>query len=268
MKKIIIFGINSDIGSNVARFFLKKKQKVKMVGTFRKKEPSIILENKNYLEYIQCDFIKSKDLNKLRKFLKRKKFNWDIIFSSIGTTEPIGRFFDLKFKDWKRSININMISQLEAIHKIYPMRNKKKNCNIIFLAGGGTNNPFRYYSSYTVSKIGLIKMCELLDDEYKNLNVFILGPGLTRTKGHLETIKAGKAAKSNFFKIKKFLASKRQGTEFKTIYECINWGINSGKKVVGGRNFSIVHDNWKSKKIIQKLKRDKNMFKLRRCGNK
>ena len=50
------------------------------------------------------------------------------------------------------------------------------------MAGGGTNNPFTNYSAYCVSKIALIKMCELIDDEYKNLNVFIIGPGLLKPK--------------------------------------------------------------------------------------
>ena len=46
-------------------------------------------------------------------------------------------------------------------------------------------------------------MCELLDDEIKNLNIFILGPGFTKTKTHFETLKAGKLA-GKILKVKNF----------------------------------------------------------------
>ena len=134
-----------------------------------------------------------KDLKKIKNFLKIKKIQWNTLFSSIGTTVPIGNFFNLSFSNWKKSIYTNFISQLNVLHELFPLR-KKTMTNVIFLAGGGTNNPFTNYSAYCVSKIALIKMCELLDDEIKNLNIFILGPGFTKTKTHFETLKAGKLA--------------------------------------------------------------------------
>ena len=105
------------------------------------------------------------------KNLKKIKFKWDYIFSSVGTSEPISKFFKTKFNNWKNSININFI-KIKIIHSLYSLRSKNKN-SIILMAGGGTNNPFTNYSAYCVSKIALIKMCELLDDEYKNINTFI-----------------------------------------------------------------------------------------------
>ena len=73
------------------------------------------------------------------------------------------------------------------------------------MAGGGTNNPFTNYSAYCVSKIALFKMCELLDDEYKNINTFIIGPGFTKTKTHKKLLKQEKKAGSNYLRVKKFL---------------------------------------------------------------
>ena len=50
------------------------------------------------------------------------------------------------------------------------------------------------------------------------------------------------------------------------VIQCCNWLINADKALVGGRNFSSVFDPWNSKKIT-KLKKDSNLFKLRRYGN-
>jgi len=161
---------------------------------------------------------------------------------------------------------VNFISQLEVIHFLYKLRSGNKN-SIILLAGGGTNNPFTNYSAYCVSKIALIKMCELIDDEYKNLNTFIIGPGFTKTKTHLETIKAGKKAGKNYLRVKKFLKSSNQGTSFKKIYECILWGIKESRKVTGGRNFSVVHDKWGTNRLKTNLLNDTGKYKLRRFKN-
>nr|ABZ06614.1 putative short chain dehydrogenase [uncultured marine microorganism HF4000_133G03] len=265
MKNIIILGANADIGANITKYYLNSGAQV--IGTYRRRKPKINNGICNQLILRKCDITKDEDISKLGKFVKKKKFKWDLIFSSIGTTEPIGKFFDLKFKNLKRSIEINLTGQIKAIHTLYPFK-KKKVCNIVFLAGGGTNSSFARYSAYTLSKIALIKFCELIDDENRDINIFIIGPGFTRTKGHLETIRAGeRKAGKNFFREKKFMDSKKKGTKFKTIYDCINWGIKVGRRTVGGRNLSVVHDNWGSVELRQKLKKDINMFKLRRHRN-
>ena len=224
----------------------------------------ILTKEKKYSLFFKF-FFNSNLLDSDRAYLEYK-IKWDYIFSSIGTTIPISKFFDVKFKDWKNSININFICQLEIIHELYKIRSKKKN-SIILMAGGGTNNPFTNYSAYCVSKIALIKMSELIDDEYKNINIFIIGPGFTKTKTHFETIAAGKKAGKNFLRVKKFLNSSETGTSYSKIFEAINWGINQGRKIVGGRNFSVVHDKWGNKSLSKKLYNDIDMFKLRRYKN-
>jgi NAD(P)-dependent dehydrogenase (short-subunit alcohol dehydrogenase family) len=260
MKTIIILGINADIGKNLAKLFIIDGYKV--IGTYRKKKPANLAKADIY----KCDITKKKDIAKFITNLKRKKIKWDIIFSSVGTSEPISKFFDINFDIWRKSINVNFISQLEVIHFLYKLRSNNKN-SIVLMAGGGTNNPFKNYSAYCVSKIALIKMCELIDDEYKNLNTFIIGPGFTKTKTHLETIKAGKKAGTNYLRVKKFLKSSNQGTSFKKIYECILWGTEESRKIVGGRNFSVVHDKWGTKRLRIKLLSDINKYKLRRHKN-
>ncbi len=110
-------------------------------------------------------------------------------------------------------------------------------------------------------------MCELLDDENSDLNISIFGPGFVRTKTHYETIKAGEKAGENYERVKSFLESNSQGTSFEKIFRMIKWIISVGKEVSGGRNFSVVYDNFEGKELIEELKLDKNMYKLRRNKN-
>ena len=267
-KNIIILGVNADIGMNICQFYLNDGYTV--IGTYRAKNTNTeeLSQLKN-LTLIQCDLTSKKDISTLVKIVKEREFFWGSLFSSVGTSKPIGRFFELDFDIWSSSVDLNSIAQLRVIHALYPYRDQTVNTNIALLAGGGTNNPFRCYSAYCVAKIMLIKMCEVLDDENPELNVFIVGPGFVRTKTHLETLDAGNMAEDNFGRVQKFWNSGSKGTPMQDIYNCIRWLEQQGKLVASGRNFSVVHDNWGSIELAEQLKKpeENDMYKLRRHGN-
>jgi NAD(P)-dependent dehydrogenase (short-subunit alcohol dehydrogenase family) len=266
MTNIIILGASADIGQNICRLY--QRDGAKIIGTYRSEFPErVSLSQLDGVKLLQCDLTRQEDVARLAFFVSESEFSWDVIFSSVGTSEPIGRFFELDFDKWARSIDVNMISQLRAIHALYPMRDKSKKVDIALLAGGGTNNPFRCYSAYCVAKIALIKMCELIDDEAEDLNAFILGPGFVKTKTHYETLRAGSKAEQNLERVEKFMASIGIGTSFKDIYDCLEWSRKMGRSVVGGRNLSVVHDNWGADDLASALKNDNNMYKLRRSRN-
>ena len=111
------------------------------------------------------------------------------------------------------------------------MRNKSSFANINFMAGGGTNSAFKFYSAYCISKIALIKMCELIDAEDPKIKIQILGPGFVKTKTHLETIKAGNRAGNNY-KIIEFLEKDQIETKFEKILNFFNGLIKQIKKLL------------------------------------
>jgi len=263
---VIILGANADIGRNICKMFQADGYRV--LGTFRRDFPEhdelVALEG---ITLFRCDLSQADEIRRLAEVACEQQFEWTTLFSSVGTSEPIGRFFDLDFDDWKRSIEINFTAQLRAVHALYPCRDKTRIVDIALLAGGGTNNPFRCYSAYCAAKIGLIKMCELIDDEVDDVNIFIIGPGFVKTKTHFETIRAGAKAETNLDRVRQFLESSDSGTKFEDIYKCLQWSRSAGRQVVGGRNLSVVHDPWGTAPLAEKLRNDPNMFKLRRFRN-
>ena len=74
-------------------------------------------------------------------------------------------------------------------------------------------------------------------------------------------------AESNFERVKKFMDSNDKGTSFEDIYRCLQWAASMGREVAGGRNFSVVHDKWGTERLESELKRDNDMYKLRRYQN-
>jgi NAD(P)-dependent dehydrogenase (short-subunit alcohol dehydrogenase family) len=263
---VIILGVSSDIGQNICKFYLNDGFQV--LGTYRN-----FSENMNELlsfeglTLFKCDVTQREDISRLVEYIDNNNIFWSRLFSSVGTSEPIGNFFEIPFDVWQQSIQINSLGQLHVLHALHKYRSKDTNSNVVFLAGGGTNNAFRHYSAYCVSKIMLIKMIELLDDENPDLNIFIVGPGFVRTKTHLETLNAGKLAGDNYERVKNFCESDDPGTSIEKIYECIRWLESKGRKIASGRNFSIVNDKLGDDRLVSELERDFNMYKLRRHRN-
>lgn len=266
IDKLIIIGVSADIGMAIAR--KASRDGAQVIGSYRSDFPERDeIESLSGVSLVHCDLQSLDDVTEFLRFVRAHEFEWDCVFSSVGTTEPIGRFFELDFDEWEKSYSLNMLAQLRVIHGLYDLRNRRTVSSICLLAGGGTNNPFRAYSAYASAKIGLIKMCELIDDETDDLNVFILGPGFVKTKTHLETLRAGSAAGENYKRVRDFMNSKATGTSMEEIYDCMKWCINSGRDAVGGRNISIVHDKWGTPELESELLGDGDMYKLRRYRN-
>ncbi len=265
-RTVFIVGVGSGIGRDLAERYLREGFTV--VGTYRTEKSVADLRNPN-LHLIPCDLNNPSDIDRALVQYKNLRRPWSLFISSAGSMEPIGSFFEVDFDAWEESVGLNSLAQLRFLHGLHPFRANDALCHVVFFAGGGTNGPFRNYSAYCVSKIMLIKMCELIDDENSDLNVFIVGPGWVRTRIHEQTLGHAREAGSNYDRTLKFLRSGAPGTPAQDIYDCINWCINQGKEVSGGRNFAVVHDSWRTRGplLAEELHSDANKFKLRRSGN-
>jgi NAD(P)-dependent dehydrogenase (short-subunit alcohol dehydrogenase family) len=262
-KTAVVLGVTAGIGRGLAERLLSDGWHV--IGIGRTLDRVHDLQDVAKLQLYQCNIAARDSVNDLVSRLRDKKVIWDLLLSSVGTMEPIGRFFELDFDDWERSVTINFTGQMRALHALWPLRRSEKTVDVMLLAGGGTNNPFRNYSAYCVSKIALIKMCELIDDEERDANVFIIGPGYTSTRIHEETLRAGPAAAGDGY-YKTIALLKTQGTTIDEIYDHMQWCMTQGRSVAGGRNFSTVHDAWRdgSATLADCLRGDPDAFRLRR----
>lgn len=261
-RTVFILGGSADIGKSLAHRYLAAGCAVAL--TYRRRESVADLQERPELRLIACDVASPESVVSAVNEFAALGWRWDQFLSSVGTMEPIGRFFELPFDDWERSICVNVLGQLRVLHALYPLRRPQSECGAMYFAGGGTNNPFTNYSSYAASKIMLIKMAELLDDETTDLNIFVVGPGFVRTKIHDETLRNAAAAGANLEKTLTFL--KTEGTSYDDLYACIEWCFAQGRTIAGGRNFSTVHDPWRGggSALARALASDGELYKLRR----
>lgn len=193
-------------------------------------------------------------------------WRWNLFVAATGDLAPIGQFLDLDGAAWQAAIDRNAFLPCRVLQRMHVLRDPGDIASAAFFAGGGTNNPFRNYSAYAVSKLALIKMCELLDDEIADLKCFILGPGYVASKLHRATLDAGPKAGDNLRKTMDFMGT--SGTSMDDVFACLEWCRAQDRAVIGGRNVSVVHDPWRDggTALAAALRADRDLFKLRRKG--
>lgn len=260
----VILSVSSDIGKALATSWLAEGHTV--IGTYRDTEQLKELTELG-IEALHCDLTSRSSIGAATAQINELCHggNWETLILASGTQNPIGSFRNLDFDAWRLSVEVNFIGQVEFMHGA--LKTGKKDANVIYFAGGGTNGAVDLYSAYTISKIASIKLCELLDSEEPEMKFCILGPGWVRTKIHNETLEAGELAGPNFQKTKEMLKS---GTfvEMSHVVSCVDWLIAAPREAVGGRNFSAAHDPFASADFVEWLTLDSNRFKLRRFDNR
>lgn len=192
--------------------------------------------------------------------------NWDLVICAVGILAPIGLTFDVSMEHWTKNILANAVLPVALLHELWPRH--YPGASICFFSGAGVSRPAQTYSAYAGAKAMLMKMTELLDDEYEDAKFFILGPGMVRTKIQHQTLEAGPRA-ANFERVERFMhdadAAHGKGTPHDRIYACLKWCHAQGKDVVGGRNFYVPGIEW-GDQVVPILKANRDMFKLRRFG--
>ena len=264
-KNIFIISISSDIGANLAKYWLSKGHSVS--GTYRKKSNLTKDLESLGINLYHFDLKSSKSC---LKFLGQisNNYKWDALIIGAGNLNPVGPFIKTNFTLWEKSIRVNFVGQLEILQKMIPLANTKSNPSpvCLFFAGGGTNSAVKNYSAYTISKIASIKMVELLDAEILDISFTIVGPGPVKTKIHQATLGSSfEEIGEHFYKTKHMLEN-NLCYPIENVIECCDWLIQQKKNLIGGRNFSAVHDPWNNTKI-SKIADNPDLFKLRRNGN-
>ncbi len=261
---VVVIGLGSDIGRELALRFASDGWTVK--GTYRTQAGLAGLPQS--VGSTRCDLASAESISHALEWLRTHCEGWRLIVVAAGTEEPVGSFWDCNADEWDRGMQINALAPLRLIRGLYPIRHKDGSPSVALFSGAGTNGAAPAYSAYCASKVMLIKMCELLDAESADTSHFIIGPGIVRTKIHEETLQAGARAGANLKKVTSFLESRDPGTSHDEIYSCLRWCMAAGKKAVGGRNISLVHDAWRQGDGLARwLESDQNNYKLRRFSN-
>lgn len=261
---IFLSSITSDIGIAMAKKYVSQGYIV--AGTYRSRKLLPELSDIPSDRLWFCDFADRGSIDAAVTAFGKTGMRWETMVFLAAMPQPLSSFFDADFDVWDHAMHVNAIEQLRFLHKMHPHRAKGRECNVVFFSGPGTNKAVKNFSAAAASKHVLLKMCELLDAENPDLNVFIVGPGWTRTKTHDEILSDPSVSDEKKRETEAFLAS-HEGTSMDDIYRSVQWLCHQGRNVAGGRNFSVVHDPWGTPELARELAKDTEMYKMRRSGN-
>lgn len=265
MKNAIVFSVSSGIGHELCLRLLRENYTV--YGTYNNYSEAVEKLKLLGVKLYQCNLLIDDELDECIIKLNNEVTVWHSLYQLQATMNPIGCLTSIDMKQWEESLKLNFTNQIKIIQGLLDNRSRDLTPNVVTFAGGGTNNAVRNFSVYTISKIALIKMMELLYAEFSDTKFACIGPGWVNTKIHNETLLSKDLAKEAYTQTVDHIEN-NVFTEIDDIINCLMWIENSSKEVVSGRNFSVVHDMWGDELLSKELMSNQDMYKLRREGNK
>lgn len=257
-KSVIISGSSSGLGKSLSENFIKDGHDVLLL--YRKNiDKSSFLKlknNKQKVIFFKLDLVNQKQIKKFILFIKKNFKKANVLINNASDIGPIGLFHKNNFESWKNNVNINLINTAYLIKEIITIFIKKKS-SIINISGGGATKYREYFSAYSVSKTGIVRLTENLSKEYAdtNMNFFALAPGVMKTKMFFKT------------HLKKYIKNYSKNISFTdplNNYELIKVLINEKDNKLSGKLFSVKWDKWQNSKYLKKIKKNQELLTLRR----
>ena len=268
---ITVFGPTSKIGLELTKRYLDDGNILNLFYRNRKaeislKRKSFIKKKINQVRLIKYNF---SNLKKLKLNLKKNKDvinKTEILIITTAEQGEIKNFFKQNIKKFYDTFYTNFFFYVLLFKNINQFLNKRKKLLIILFSGGGSTSYRENFSSYSLTKICLVKLTEILSHEIKNKNIRfnILAPGIIDSPMTKKILREkNKVSKKEILKLKRNI--KFSDINIYKLYKTINF-LNSkkGNKISGKLISSAWDDIVKyDKKTVNKLV-NSDKFTLRR----
>lgn len=134
---------------------------------------------------ILCD-LDVRDLEGLKKVAD--KYNETLgglsfIINNAGISDVLNATHNVCPEKWKEIVDVNLIGSFNVIHTFLPFLINNKEGAVINIVSSLAKTNGKYSSSYSVSKAALLRLTEILHDEYQYVNIrfFAINPGFHAT---------------------------------------------------------------------------------------
>lgn len=210
MRIIIITGISSGLGKEMAELLLSKNEKIIGIGRrFTEEQKELYLTCPQRITLIEYDLFNISDFFRLEEELKLNvSVNDEITFiHNAGVINPIAKVGSLGSDiNVKNHININYT--LPVLLTNFFMRYTKKAIRILNISSGAAESLIEGWSLYCSSKKAYKNFLDIAEKENLNLFVKHIDPGVMNTNMQVEI---RETSKSNFPEIDYFKELKTSG---------------------------------------------------------
>ena len=271
-KTVIITGGTDGFGLAIAKNFIKhganlivcsrNKKRVEKVNEIFSK---MIDKNQNIVS-VEADISLEDDVKNLFSLATNSFQSIDIIINNAGIYGPIGKIENINWNQWIEAININLFGSILVIKNAIPILKKQNKGKIIQISGGGATNPMPNFSSYAVSKTGIVRFVETISHELKDYKIDInaIAPGALNTKMLDDLLESGPENVGEDFYNKSKKQKELGGAGFDNGIKLINFLASPNSDGITGRLISALWDKYEDwPKNLNDLKKS-DIYTLRR----
>ncbi len=250
--KTLITGGSQGLGKAIAGHYLREGADVlicareqKALGEARAELEKLALSGQKVLAQ-SCDVSDETQVNELAEFALGSFGRIDVLVNNAGIYGPMGPTESVDWKEWTRSIEINLYGVLLPARALIPHFKKAGRGKIIFLSGGGATNPLPNISSYAASKAAVVRLMETLAEELKpdHVDVNAIAPGALNTRLLDQVLNSGKEAVGESFYAKALKQRESGGVPFEKGAALAVYLASAQSDGITGKLISAQWDPW------------------------
>jgi len=170
----------------------------------------------------------------------------DVLVNNAGVYGPKGEIEVVDWKEWVRSIEINLFGSIMMCRALLPHFKSRRRGKVIQLSGGGATTPMPRISGYAVSKAAIVRFVETLAEEVREygIDVNAIAPGALNTRMLDEVIDAGAEKVGKAFYERSLRQKETGGTPLNAGTDLATFLASEASKGITGKLISAVWDRW------------------------
>lgn len=181
-KKVLITGATQGIGLATAKGFLDEGAEVYINGHNEERLQKVYsgLNVEYPTNVIPCygDVTSMDSIDSMIRSMKKKIQHLDIAVMNVGTGKSLSEN-DLDVKEWQRFYEVNTISSVGMLNKLYPLLKKSNDANVILISSIIAKERAVAPMGYAAAKAGVLELNRYLSAKWAedNIRVNTILPG-------------------------------------------------------------------------------------------
>jgi NAD(P)-dependent dehydrogenase (short-subunit alcohol dehydrogenase family) len=271
-RAAIVTGSSEGLGREIARAYILAGASVLLCGRDRDRlenarlDVAALAKPPQTVAAIPADVSDPADVDRVvaRAFESFPQVH--VLVNNAGVYGPIGPLESVDWRDWVRTIEINLHGSVLMARALVPHFKQHRYGKIIQLSGGGATNPLPRISAYAASKAAVVRLAETLALEVEGFGIDVnaIAPGALKTRMMDQVLAAGPDALGpEFYERMKTIAD-AGGTPLERGAALAVFLGSSMSDGISGRLLSAVWDSWSDLPARRDDLKDTDVYTLRR----
>lgn len=248
-KVAIITGAGRGIGREIALAFATQGSRLVIAARSIQEIESVqaeIEELGSKALAVPCDISNPEAVTSLFNQTQQFFGKLDILVNNAGVIKPIAPIEETDPKEWIETILTNLYGTYNCSRAAIPMMRQQGQGKIINMSGGGATSANPYFTAYSTSKAGIVRLTDTLASELlkDHIDVNAIAPGAVFTQITKDIIDAGEQAGERLQT--EALQVQTSKTEASRVTGLAIFLASSESDGLTGRLISAIWDDWDS----------------------